>query len=218
MKFEEYVLARDSEMGLFNFKESLFSSPSLFKEMAILNPNSLSKIQKALEFVNQNNIKVVLMGGMAVSHFATDRALTPDIDFLAVDMFGLKHALTRLNLGFKPLMFYDAKSEGIQVPQLDADFMDAQKGNVPFNKYIIQTATTARIGGLSVPVINPIVLLIHKFDLGRAKDVEDAFKILPTVPLDALKTHLKAVQNMLHGDINAKTIWGYAKAMVGTPS
>lgn len=217
MKFEEYKLKKDVELGVVDLKDgALFDSQSLFKEMAVLNPNSIFKIQNALQFIHKHNIQGVLIGGMAVSHFTQDRPLTPDIDFLVVNMSELKTILQQERIPFEALissgMASDGAAGGIHVPSLDADFLDVNQGNSKFNHYILQTATTARIGGSSIPIINPIVLLIRKFDLGREKDLEDAFKLLPTVPLSALKTHLKAVQNMLKGDVNAKTIWDYAKS------
>ncbi len=216
--FAEYAIARDSEMGIINLSEStLFESQSLYKEMAILNPNAIAKTQNAFQFIHNNNIKGVLIGGMAVSHFASDRALTPDVDFLVEDMAGLKQLLLSQKIPFQQLsssgITGSGANGGIHVPQIDADFLDAKQNNVVFNQYILKTAVPARIGGVSFPVINPAVLAIRKLDLGREKDIEDAFKLLPTIPKEMLKLHLKALQHVLTGDIDAKTIWSYASAM-----
>jgi len=211
--FKEYSLERDSLMGIVNLTEAaLFESQSLFKEMAILNPNAITKTQNALQFIHQNNIPGVLIGGMAVSHFTQDRALTPDVDFLTPNMAGLKELLHAQNIPFQPLAS-SGDFGGISVPQIDADFLDANEGNTKFNHYILQTAVTARIGGVSFPVINAAVLTIMKFMIGRDKDTEDAFKLLPTIPKDALKSHLKALRNSITGDIDAKTIWDYRAMM-----
>jgi hypothetical protein len=211
--FTEYMSLRDQHAQSVNLREeSLFESPSLFKEMAILNPNALSKTQNALQFIHNNKIEGVLIGGMAVSHFTVDRTLTPDVDFLVSNMSHLRQILDVERINYQPLAS-SGNFGGIHVPTIDADFLDVNEGNVPFNKYIIQTATTARIGGVAFPVINPIVLTIMKFTLGRQKDTEDAFKLLPTLPKPALKTHLTNTQKWLGGEIDAKTIWSYAKAL-----
>ena len=196
-----------------NLREStLFDSQSLFHEMAVLNPNAIAKTQNAMQFIHQHNIPGVIIGGIAVSHYTQDRPLTPDVDFLVANIAALKSLLQQQNMIFSPLASNGAFG-GIYVPELDADFLDASEGNVGFNRYILQTPTTARIGGVPFPVINPAVLTIMKFIIGRDKDTSDAFKLLPTVPKADLRVHLKALSKFLPEDMDARTIWSYAQAM-----
>lgn len=196
-----------------NLKESsLFDSFSLFKEMAVLNPNAITKTQNAMQFIHQNNIPGVIIGGIAVSHYTHDRSLTPDVDFLTSNIAGLKAFLQKQNIPFQPLAS-SGEFGGIYVPQLDTDFLDANEGNSGLNHYVIKTATVARIGGVSFPIINSAVLTIMKFIIGRDKDQNDAFKLLPTIPKAELKVHLKALSKYLPEDMNAKTIWSYAQSL-----
>ena len=196
-----------------NLKEaSLFDSASLFKEMAVLNPNAIAKTQTAMQFIHQNNVPGVIIGGIAVSNYTQDRALTPDVDFLTPNLAGLKDRLEKQGIPFQPLAS-SGEFGGIYVPSLDADFLDVAQGNVGLNRYILQTATTAKIGGVPFPIINPAVLTIMKFIIGRDKDQNDAFKLLPTIPKAELKVHLKALSKYLPEDMDAKTIWSYAQSL-----
>ena len=190
--------------------ESMFDSPYLFKEMAILNPSSISKIGKAVEFMRENKISAVVIGGMAVSHYVADRALTPDIDFLINDISHLKEFLTSKGIRYQALAS-DGAYEGIQIPDLDADFLDAQAGNVQLNQYVMKTAQTAKISGSQVEIISPSVLCIMKFCIGRQKDMNDAFKLLKVVDKAQLKADLMALKKCLTGDITAKEIWNYVQ-------
>ena len=193
-------------------ESSLFDSQSLFKEMAVLNPKAISKTQNAFQFIHQNNIPGVIIGGLAVSHYTHDRPLTPDVDFMVPNIAALKTLLQQQNVHFQPLAS-SGSFGGVYVPELDADFLDANEGNVNLNRYIFKTAVPGKIGGVSFPIINSAVLTIMKFIIGRDKDTNDAFKLLPTVPKAELKIHLNALRKYLPEDMSASTIWSYAQAM-----
>ncbi len=195
--------------------ECLFDSKTLFREMALLRKNAVDKATQAFQFIYDNGIQGVLIGGMAVSHWTVDRELTPDVDFMTDDMAKLLTILDGKNMVHQPLASVRGDFEGIVVPELDADFIDADKGNVEFNHYIMNTARPARIGGLTFKVVDPAVQTIMKFDLGRAKDMEDAFKLLQSgnVKKEDLKRHLKALKNYLSGEADAKEIWSYAQTL-----
>ena len=196
-----------------NLKDhSLFDSSSLFNEMAVLNPKAITKTQTAMQFIHYNDIPGVIIGGIAVSNYTQDRALTPDVDFLTSDINVVKSVLQQKGIHFQQLAT-SGEFGGIYVPQLDADFLDANEGNAPLNHYILKTATNAQIGGATFPIIDHAVLTIMKFIIGRDKDMNDAFKLLPTVPKEELKKHLKNLKNYLPEDMDAKTIWSYAKAL-----
>ena len=202
-------------------ESSLFDSPSLFKEMAVLKPNAIAKTQAAMQFIHDNKIPGVLIGGMAVSHYTHDRPLTPDVDFLTSNLNGLMDLLKKKihHDSFRPLA-PSKDYNGIYVPSLDADFLDASGGNAGLNSYIIKTATTAKIGGATFPIIDPAVLMIMKFSIGRDKDQTDAFKLIPTLSKSATKTHLQAMKNIhpsVYEDTDAATIWSYVKAMSKNP-
>jgi len=192
---------------------TLFESQFLFKEMAVLNPNAIAKTQNAMQFVHDNNIPGAIIGGIAVSHYTQDRKLTPDFDFLTPNLNAVKAVLQKNQIPFQPLAS-TGEFGGIFVPQLDADFLDANEGNTALNHYVLQTAKTGTIGGVSFPIIDPVVLTIMKFIIGRDKDQTDAFKLLPRLSKPELKLHLKAMKGMLPEDMDAKTIWSYAQALV----
>lgn len=191
---------------------SFYDSSSLFAEMAVLNPNAINKTQKAMQFIHDNGIQGVIIGGIAVANYTQDRPLTPDVDFLASNLSVVKAALEKHNMPYQALAS-DGRYGGIYVPALDADFLDVNQGNVELNQYILKTATTAKIGGIPFPIIDPAVLTIMKFVIGRDKDQTDAFKLLAGVNKESLKVHLKALSRFLPEDIDAKTIWSYAKSL-----
>ena len=124
----------------------------------------------------------------------------------------LSEGYTKKGIAFQPLAS-NGEFGGIYVPKLDADFLDADEGNAPLNHYILKTAVSTQIGGVTFPIINNAVLTIMKFIIGRDKDTSDAFKLLKTVPKEELKTHLKNLKSYLPEDMDAKTIWSYAKAI-----
>ncbi len=201
-------------MSTFDLKRATaFDSPSLFKEMAILNPNTLNKIQSALQFITKNHIDGIIIGGVAVSHYVHDRPLTPDIDFLAKDLENVKLILQQSNIKFRALASTTGDYGGIFVPEIDADFLDANVGNVGLQTYALRTSKRAMIGGVLVPIIDPCVLAIMKLEIGRTKDLEDAFKLLAIAHKDVMRAHLKAVSKFLTGDMNAKMIWSYCQAI-----
>lgn len=196
-----------------NLNESKsFDSQFLFKEMAVLNQNAIKKTQSALQFIQRNGIKGAIIGGIAVSHFVSDRALTPDVDFLTSDIDKLKSILDKENIDHKPLAS-NGEYGGIYVADLDTDFLDVNEGNVFLNNYILKTSVPAQIGGASFQVVNPSVLAIMKLVIGRDKDQTDAFKILPTLPKAELKIHLTALKKHLPEDVPASLIWSYAKSL-----
>lgn len=215
MQTYEQFLRLKNNMATVNLTDAtLFDSATLFQEMAILNKNAVAKAQNAFQFIHQHNINGVLIGGMAVSHYVHDRPLTPDVDFLVANFDEVIELLKQEKITYQALASSGAYS-GVQVPLIDADFLDAnQEGEEKlFNSYILKTAQSTNIGGVSFAMIDPAVLAIQKLCIGREKDLHDAFKLLTVVSKDAVKNHLKALKNSLFGDIDAKTIWSYAQAM-----
>ena len=206
-------------MSFRNFIESqvdlstsfLFDSKSLYKEMAIQNPDALKKTQSAMQFIVDNQLSGVLIGGMAYSHHHIDRPNKTDVDFLTDNIEKVKEALGRNNMIHAPLTGNDFG--GIQAPELDADFLDANVGNAGLNKYLMDTSQTASIGGVKFKVADPSVLAIMKLTTGRPKDMEDAFGLFSVVDIESLKKHLMNLEKHLPEDTDAETIISYAQAM-----
>lgn len=195
----------------------LFDSKTLFKEMALLRPNAIQKAQKGFQWMHDNFIDGVLIGGMATAHWGQDRALTPDMDVMVDDVNNIKTMLHFQNIPFQPLAGIKGRYEGIHVPSLDIDFIDATKGNVQLNQHIMKTASLQRIGGVSFKVADPHVLSISKFWSARNKDLDDGFNLLKSgnIKQDTLKTHLQTLRPSLkNSDTSAQDIWGYAKHLI----
>jgi hypothetical protein len=207
MRFTEYY----NMIDLTNPR--LFGSQTLFKEMAVMNPNTIEKATKAMQFIHDNKIHGAIIGGVAVSNYTEDRPLTPDIDFMTSDLELVKKILDEKNIPYRPLAL--TGSFGIAVPSMDLDFLDASNGNeneVAMNSYIIQTAKNETIGGQQFPMIDPAVLTIQKFTIGREKDTKDAFKLLPIVSKEEIKKHLKKLKPFIDPD-ELSSIWTMAKSM-----
>lgn len=202
-KFTEWLLFREG-----------FTSETLFNEMAVQSPTAQSKIKNAFDFVSKHNLGCVLVGGMAVAHHAA-RAITPDVDFLCPNIAAVQQALEQEGLSHSPLVLpRELESGGLQCPELDADFLDANTGDVALNRYALGHAEDAMIGGVHVPVIEAGVLAIMKFINGREKDLDDGFKLLKVADADSLKAHLTALKRSFRGsDIDARTIWEYKKSL-----
>jgi len=156
-----------------------YDSERLFTEVQNIQPELINKLERGLQWIKDNNIHCVVVGGTAVVQYVTGaRDLTPDIDFLVADITNLVNAAERDGLTVSPLALMEDPAEGITIAEFDMDFMDAKTGNVKFHKYIIQTARQARIGGATLNIVAPEVLALMKFNLGRNKDDSDAFLLL----------------------------------------
>ena len=129
------------------------------------------------------------------------------------DLNYVKKVLDEKNIPYRPLALTGAF--GIAVPSMDLDFLDASNGNpneVAMNTYIIGTAKNVTIGGQEFPMIDPAVLTIQKFIIGRDKDSKDAFRLLPTISKEEIKKHLKKLKNYIDPD-EVSSIWTMAKSM-----
>lgn len=207
MKIFESLKGTSKTVNLFD--STLFESKSLFKEMAVLNPNAIEKTQRAMQFIHDNNIDGVIIGGMAVSNYTEDRPLTPDVDFLTGDIRQVETILKAQNIQYQSLAS-TGDFGGISVPFFDTDFLDANVGTSKLNHYIINNPTTATIGGVEMPIISKELLTIMKFVIGRNKDTEDAFKLLAKCDIAVLKSHLQKLKGVVDDEVR-KDIWSYAK-------
>lgn len=173
-----------------------YDSERLFNEIQTIQPELLNKLELGLQWIKDNNIHCVVVGGTAVVHYVEGaRDLTPDIDFLVANYASLLNAAKRDNLTISPIALMVDPVNGITIQEFDMDFMDSQTGNVKFHKYLIQTARKARIGGATLNIASPEVLAIMKFSLGRDKDDSDAFLLLQSGKINK-EDYLKSISDL----------------------
>jgi predicted nucleotidyltransferase len=168
-------------------QKSGFDSTNLFLEMVAIGEDQRQPIQKALQWIKDNKISCVIIGGIAVVHYIHgSRPLTPDLDVLTSELPKIKELSDQQNLRTSPLAFV-GEQQGLTIQDFNADFLDARTGNVALNKYILDTAVSATIGSESFPVISPEALVILKFNLGRDKDDTDALLLLKSQKVNRQK-------------------------------
>lgn len=158
-----------------NFKE--------FLEMAITNPDHISKLNLVTSWLKQHGIPAIAIGGTAVVHYITGSRDKTDVDFLVNDITPILAACKAENLITKPLAL-PQMFNGIHVPQLDTDFIKVKE---PLGGIITSTAQKEMLGNTIFPVISPEALVILKFVSGRDKDLGDAFSLLQSGLLDKKK-------------------------------
>ena len=187
-----------------------FDSLNLFNEMAILQPGLLNKLQMGLQWIKNNNIHAVIIGGTSVVHYVTAaRSLTPDIDFLTADMAIVADKANKDGLSVKPINM--TSHRGLTIDEFDADFVDANHGGLAaIHRYILDHPQMAQIGGSSFPVIAPEVLCVMKFAIGRDKDDADAFLLLQSGTFTK-EQYLKVVSDLRKSLKDVSTLKMYAQ-------
>jgi predicted nucleotidyltransferase len=147
--------------------------------------NALFEVLKIVsDTARRLGIKVVIMGGMAVSVYAAPRA-TFDIDAIG----DIKEELLDSFLS-------DLKSQGFSFDEkrpvkiiagLPFITLYYRRFQVPvdlflvrneFQMSIVQRACTLRVSGLDLDLISPEDLILIKFIAGRSRDIEDIRQIL----------------------------------------
>ena len=199
-------------MNFHGLKKANFDSATLLKEMRKQTQSALDKIYQAFAFVAENEFQdeCVLVGGMAVAHWAT-RTITPDVDFLCRNIEAVKAALLKEGVEFLPITFANlGTTGGLTVPSFNADFLDPAGSNVPVNMNILSNAESSLIAGMHINVADPAALAIQKFVTGRTKDLDDGFKLLSVCDKLKLKVMLKKLARFLPEE-SAKEIWNYAE-------
>ena len=190
-----------------------FDSANLFREMSTLAPSIVNKLQMGLQWIKTHNISAVIIGGAAVAHYVQGaRPLTPDVDFMTMNMADVQAKLRQDGIQFAPLAEIGAFT-GIQVPQFDADFLDGTSGTPLIIRYIFQTARNERIGGATFPIISPELLAIVKFNIGRDKDDKDAFMLLQNGRLNK-ELYLKAVKDLRSELQDAQSVKMYSQMIL----
>lgn len=184
-----------------------FDSINLFNKISLLNERQIAKISKGIKWTINNYPSAVLIGGTALIHYIENsRDLTPDIDFMIDEIVDLKLILVENNIQFGELKSGNIGLLGINVDEFNVDYLDSNMGNVSLNKLVLKTFKIANIGGFQVKIINPELLAIMKIELGRDKDLNDAFSLLGSGKLNkvyylklanSLKNHLSDYESIV---------------------
>jgi predicted nucleotidyltransferase len=184
-----------------------FDSINLFDKVSLLNERQIAKISLGIEWTFNNYPSAVLIGGTALIHYVENsRDLTPDIDFMIDDISDLKLILEENDVQFGDLKSGNIGLLGINVDEFNVDYLDSNMGNVALNKLVLKTFKIANIGGFQVKIINPELLAIMKTELGRDKDLNDAFALLASGKLNkdyylrlanSLKNHLSDYESIV---------------------
>lgn len=144
-----------------------------------MSPTDVRKMEEGLQWVLDKEIPVVIIGGFAVVHYlATPRTLTPDLDFMVLDLGLLIAKLDAHNQAYKFMMRDKTEIIGIAVKKFNIDFLTAS--NMP-GKYLERVFVTPHQGLIGVAILNiisPEYLVLNKLVSGRDKDDRDAFLLL----------------------------------------
>lgn len=156
-----------------------FTSVNLFEKINLLTEAQLRDIEIGLEWTVNNLPNAVLVGGTATIHYISGaRDLTPDLDYMVGDIESVKSKLSYDDIRFTDLNPGFESPLGITVDEFNTDYLDSNALNRELNNLILRTAITGKVGGYDVKIINPELLAIMKFDVGREKDLNDALTLL----------------------------------------
>lgn len=163
-----------------------FTSQNLFEKINILDESTVTQFANGLDWIKDNNIDAVLVGGSSVIHYldSGSRSLTPDLDLVVSDIPLLKNKLDKDKMPYSELIGVGGKNIGITVPEFNTDFLSSINDSKQLAKLALQSALTTNIGGNSVKIISPELLTIVKLDLGRTKDLNDGFALLKSGKLN----------------------------------
>ena len=165
-----------------------YDSENLWKKINVLTEQQINNMNLGLEWTTTNLPNAVLIGGTAtVYYIKSARDLTPDLDFLVNDIESVKSKLHQDEISFERLYVGTEESLGLVVDEFNVDYLDSNVGNVRLNQLILQTPNTANIGGYQTKIINAELLAIMKFELGRDKDINDAFALLSSGKVNIIK-------------------------------
>lgn len=155
-----------------------FESDNLYNKLIILEATQVVKLVDGIDWVLNNVNEAVLIGGTAVVHYLKGgRDLTPDIDFITSNIESVKNKLNDQGIEYTLLK----NNMGISIDKFNTDILDvnyANDNNKALNLLILKTFKLAKINDKMVKVINPALLAILKFELGRTKDLNDALALM----------------------------------------
>ena len=176
-----------------------FDSENLWKKFQLLSKTEIRTLSKGLEWTVINMPNALLIGGTAtVNYISGDRELTPDLDFMVTAIELVKTKLNQIDIKYQDL-YGNTGSLGIVVPDINVDFLDSNVGNIMLNKLIMDNPNVVTIGGYQVKVVNPELLAILKFELGRDRDLNDALLLLSSGACD--KNEYISYVNQLKGTL-----------------
>jgi predicted nucleotidyltransferase len=165
-------------MNYFLDKRS-FSSKNLFNEINRLAHPQIRQLMEGLQWMTENFPRSVLIGGAATVHYLDGgRELTPDFDFLTSEFALLQGKAVRENLEFHPLINSMNRQIGLVLTKFNIDFLDAEAENIPLHDLVLKSFQKILVGGFQIKIVNPELLTIMKLELGREKDLEDAFLLI----------------------------------------
>ena len=154
-----------------------FHSENLYNKMGLLSESQVGEIYKGIEWIINNHVDAVVVGGTAVIHYLKGgRDLTPDLDVLVPDLTKLRNML--ISQGITPKLLSDGL--GITVDKFNTDFLNVNAGTSCINKYLFSNKCyhAVLIGGNNLNIINAELLCIMKLSVGRQKDTDDAINLL----------------------------------------
>ena len=141
-------------------------------------------LEKLMKLAHRSKIKIVLMGGIAISLFAKPRA-TYDIDgMVSSKEENLKDFLSLLKeSGFK----FDSKQPIKFIKGLPfitfyypryKTYVDLFVAQNKFQNEVLKRAKEVKLGKLHLSIISPEDLILLKLQTGREKDLEDIREII----------------------------------------
>ena len=197
--------------------QHLFDEIQRLEEMSLANPQHSSYVQRyssALEWFLKNQVHAILVGGAAVVNWMNGgRNLDQtDMDFMVADLNAVKQKLREDGIEWKPLAGEEGRYGGVNIPEFDADILDAKAGATQLNMFALspQGHKMQQVGSsVQFPVIEPHILAIMKLNNQRDKDMDDAFKLMMQPGLlnrDQWRNTVKAVRQSLQ---DAESIMSY---------
>lgn len=188
-----------------------YSSTNLYNKVMLLEKAAVSNMAYGMAWVKQHAIDACLIGGTAVVNYLHGgRNLTPDVDYLVSNMNDVRNKLTSDGIQFSPIKDNNGGGLGITVPKFNIDFLDPNSGNKFLNQVILRSKINTNIGGATVSIIRPELLAIMKLELGRQKDLDDAFALLQSGQLDK-QTYIKFVEGLRGKLSDYESIRSYAE-------
>lgn len=178
-----------------NLKEG-FTSENLYNKVSILEVSTLEQFGNGLEWIKNNNINSVLVGGTALVHYLPkSRDLTPDIDVMVDHIDEVIDELENSNIRFSELKDSYGNDIGVSAEEFNIDFLDMYKVNPKLNKEIMKNSKIINIGGEPFKIIAPELLAIMKLSLGREKDIKDGIDLLKSGVLN-IDDYLKYLDSL----------------------
>ncbi len=173
----------EKSLNKFNLKKFLniseYSSVNLYNKIRLLMQEQIEQMAKGIRWTLENCPEAVLIGGTAVvCYLDGNRDLTPDLDFMISGPDDLIQIIQEQNINYRNLVNSNNEKIGISLVQFNTDFLYAEEGISKINSLVLSYFRNLRIGGFSVKIAEPELLAIAKLELGRDKDMEDAFALI----------------------------------------